>query len=202
MRPPWSQVKGWRNWRKAWTRPWGYCQSRGCEFRTPIADRSSNLRSTTVPPTSIKQQPTTMLTPLTVSDRTEDVQITSQPPLSTLRPHLPIPEVLPPSGTPINIPCGMFDPVQVKQGILQRSPPPPLINVVAFWGWLLNGQLVMILRLKFGWSFVQDNLIFITGKKYELIYFCSEKKIEVSQKRCCVLCSSAMYTLYCINNIH
>ena len=150
---------------------WGYCQSRGCEFRTPIADRSSNLRSTTVPPTSIKQQSTTMLTPSTVSDRTEDVQITSQSPLSTLRPHLPIPEVLPPSGTPINIPCGMFDPVQVKQGILQRSPPPPLINVVAFWGWLLNGQLVMILRLKFGQCFVQDNLIFITGKNMSWFVF-------------------------------
>ena len=79
-----------------------------------------------------------MLTPSTVSDRTEDVQITSQPPLSTLRPHLPIPEVLPPSGTPINIPCGMFDPVQVKQGILQWSPPPLdkcgwLLRMIAQW---------------------------------------------------------------------
>ena len=140
-----------------------------------------------------------MLTPSTVSDRTEDVQITSQPPLSTLRPHLPIPEVLPPSGTPINIPCGMFDPVQVKQGILQRSPPPPpLINVAGFWGWLLNDQLVMILRLKFGQNFAQDNLIFMTGKNHDLIYFCSKIKTETSQKRCYVLCSSPMHTIYIV----
>ena len=107
MRSSWSQVKGWRKWRKAWTRPWGYCQSRGCEFRTPVADLSSDLKSTTGtgPPTSVRQELTTMLTLSTISNRRRSND--SQPPLSsTPYPHLQLPEVLPP--------CGMSDPVQVE----------------------------------------------------------------------------------------
>ena len=100
---------------------WGYCQREGCEFRTPVlgASSSSSPRpSTGLPDSSTSSSSdqslnTTLLPTVTEGTVNSTQQNTDAPIIITPLPLLPLPDLLPPPGTPISIPCGMFDPIQV-----------------------------------------------------------------------------------------
>ena len=82
---------------------WGYCQREGCEFRTPLFAPSP--------------RPSTTSTPEVIKGTENETSIelnTDTPIVITPLPQLPLPDLLPPPGTPIRIPCGMFDPIQVN----------------------------------------------------------------------------------------
>ena len=90
---------------------WGYCQREGCEFRSPVLGSSSSSRpSTGFPSASDSSSPP----PVTEGTENSTQLITDAPIIITPLPLLPLPDLLPPPGTPISIPCGMFDPIQVK----------------------------------------------------------------------------------------
>ena len=134
-------------------------------LRIPYSSRWSELGSEVHhrPPHKCEARAATMLRLTSINNfwsyrrRSDD----SQPPLSTTPwPHLPLPEVLPPAGTIVEIPCGMFDTVQVELKFSSKMgqpygraphPPPPLSPLG--WCWcdclLSIGHLVMILVLKF-----------------------------------------------------
>jgi len=108
---------------------WGYCQREGCEFRTPVlgASSSSSPRpSTGLPDSSTSSSSdqslnTTLLPTVTEGTVNSTQQNTDAPIIITPLPLLPLPDLLPPPGTPISIPCGMFDPIQAALPVHLRS---------------------------------------------------------------------------------
>lgn len=94
---------------------WGYCQRKGCEFRTPALGPSSSPTPST---TLSLPSPVTS----TLSSTVHRLPTTLPPPVTAAPlPLLQLPILLPPPGTPISIPCGMFNPIQAALPVHLRS---------------------------------------------------------------------------------
>jgi len=94
---------------------WGYCQREGCEFRSPLFDPSQR------PPTRLPVPPATLTPEVTGNETSTELNTATPIIITPLLPLLPLPDLLPPPGTPISIPCGMFDPIQAALPVHLRS---------------------------------------------------------------------------------